>query len=349
MGLVLLALFATASASQTDVKSAKNRPVTKVINMLKDMVDQLEKEGEEDEEIYETMGCWCTTNDKEKTQQIANGEDTVKDLSASIEDLSANSARLNAEISNLNMEVAKNEEALESATALRDKQLAEFTAEEKDMLTSITGLKGAVVALSKHLESAFLQVSESSRDMLSAQTVVTAQDELRRHAHLLSSHQKTVLAAFVAAPETYLRKDRVVLLQEQEPQSGEIYGILKSMKESFETNLAQSQKEESENAAAYEDLKAAKEKEIAAGQDLSATKTQELAQSDEKNAESKQALVDARSTLAADTEFLSNLKEKCQNIDHEYEERTKTRQMEITATSKALAFLSSDEAHDLFT
>merc|ERR1719359_1760269 len=36
-------------------------------------------------------------------------------------------------------------------------------------------------------------------------------------------------------------------------------------------------------------------------------------------------------------------------MDQEYEERTKTRQLEIEATSKALAFLASDEAHDLFT
>merc|ERR1719191_1034240 len=36
-------------------------------------------------------------------------------------------------------------------------------------------------------------------------------------------------------------------------------------------------------------------------------------------------------------------------MDQEYEERTKTRQLEIQAVSKALAFLSSDEAHDLFT
>jgi len=39
---------------------------------------------------------------------------------------------------------------------------------------------------------------------------------------------------------------------------------------------------------------------------------------------------------------------KCQNIDQEYEVRVKTRQAEIQACSKALAFLSSDEAHELF-
>merc|ERR1719157_252269 len=99
----------------------------------------------------------------------------------------------------------------------------------------------------------------------------------------------------------------------------------------------------------YEDPKAAKEAEIAAGSSLADTKTQELANADEKNAQSKENLEDTRNVLAADTEFLANLKEQCQNMDQEYEERTKTRQLEIGATSKALAFLSSDEAHDLFT
>merc|ERR1719387_3228516 len=43
------------------------------------------------------------------------------------------------------------------------------------------------------------------------------------------------------------------------------------------------------------------------------------------------------------------LKEKCQMTDQEWEERQKSRQLEIEAVSKALAILSSDDAHDLFT
>merc|ERR1719456_605256 len=44
-----------------------------------------------------------------------------------------------------------------------------------------------------------------------------------------------------------------------------------------------------------------------------------------------------------------DLKEKCQMTDQEWEERQKTRQEEMAAVSKALAVLSSDDAHDLFT
>jgi hypothetical protein len=43
------------------------------------------------------------------------------------------------------------------------------------------------------------------------------------------------------------------------------------------------------------------------------------------------------------------LKEKCQMTDQEWEERQKTRQLEMEAVSKALAVLSGDDAHDLFT
>merc|ERR1719145_475061 len=53
--------------------------------------------------------------------------------------------------------------------------------------------------------------------------------------------------------------------------------------------------------------------------------------------------------LSADEKFLMMLKEKCQMTDKEWEERQKTRQLEMEAVSKALAVLSTDDAHDLFT
>jgi len=121
------------------------------------------------------------------------------------------------------------------------------------------------------------------------------------------------------------------------------------MLETFEANLSQSQKEEMENQKAYEDLKAAKEAEIAAGQEQIDKKTAELADTDEKNAQAKEDLEDTKKSLSADEQFLMMLKEKCAMTDKEWEERQKTRQLEMEAVSKALAVLSGDDAHDLFT
>merc|ERR1719451_130151 len=157
-----------------------------------------------------------------------------------------------------------------------------------------------------------------------------------------------MVSAFIQAPEDYFDAEPT-FKQSYAPQSGEIFGILKQMKETFESNLSASQKEEMANQKAYEELKAAKEEEISAGQAQIDTKTQELATTDEKNAQSKQDIEDTKASLGADEQFLLMLKEKCSMTDSEWEERQKTRQEEMEAVSKALAVLSGDDAHDLFT
>merc|ERR1719379_2744838 len=143
-----------------------------------------------------------------------------------------------------------------------------------------------------------------------------------------------------------LKGHQTALLQTAAP-SSQIFGVLKQMKEGFETNLAASQKEEMKAQGEYEDVKHGKEEEIAAGTAQIDTKTNELADSDEKNAQSKKLLAETRATLDADTKFLANLKEQCVIFQEQMEERTKTRQLEIQAVTKAAAFLSSDEAQDL--
>merc|ERR1712232_1208975 len=183
-------------------------------------------------------------------------------------------------------------------------------------------------------------------------SVAAALQHAMQHAGLLQGvltrSERKAAAAFIQAPQDYFDADPT-FKQSYAPQSGEIFGILRQMKETFEANLSTSQKEELANQKAYEELKAAKEEEITAGQNQIDSKTKELADTDEKNAQAKQDVEDTKASLSADDEFLMMLKEKCSMTDKEWEERTKTRQLEIEACSKALAFLSSDDAHDLFT
>merc|ERR1719201_1042122 len=167
------------------------------------------------------------------------------------------------------------------------------------------------------------------------------QGQFRKHAQLVDSivtpAQRKAVTAFVQSPSSYLEEQAAPGFgQSYAPQSGAIFGILK-------------QKEEMAGQEAYEDLKAAKETEIAAGQDQVATKTQELADTDEHLAQAKQDLDDTRNSLDADQKFLMNLKETCQNTDAEWAERQKARQEEIKGCGEALSILSSDDAHDTFT
>merc|ERR1719265_1683902 len=245
--VALLAALKMAASVNDD----KNRPVSKVITLLKDMGEQLNKEAEEDEEVYEAMGCWCETNEKEKTKSIKDGQNRIADLSSAIEEHTATSSRLNTEIKQLESEVAHNTRALDQATALRTKQQAEFNAEEKDMIQSISALKSAVVVIGKKAaaESALMQDTSTAMDV-----AVLLDDQLRRHKAIigdsLSPEQRIIIKKFAKSPDTFL--------QSSQPAAGEIFGILKQMKETFQGNLAQSQKEETQNQRAYEDLKAAK-------------------------------------------------------------------------------------------
>merc|ERR1719436_88082 len=167
------------------------------------MLKQLEKEAEDDEEIYDKMACWCETNDREKTKAIKDAEAKITALTTKIEEYTAISARLATEIKNTEKEVAENQAALDQATAIRQKQLAEFNAEEKDLLESISALKAAVVVLSKHHGGALMQLPRSHLLGIAA----SLQHEMQKHEKILQgvlTHaERRAVEVFVQAPEDY--------------------------------------------------------------------------------------------------------------------------------------------------
>jgi len=208
-------------------------PVKKVISLLTEMQTGLKDQAKSDEEVYQKMSCFCETNTKEKNDAVKQAEKNIAELESTIESLAAKIGGLTAEIANLKKEIEDNRAALATATELREKEAAEFAAEEKELLGSIGALNDAIAVLSKH---------NAPEALVSVRTL------LQKH---LKGHNK-VLSAFLQQP-----------YQSYASQSGEVFGILKSMKETFETNLSAAQKEEQEAKDMYESLKAAKESQIA--------------------------------------------------------------------------------------
>merc|ERR1719343_750504 len=99
---------------------------------------------------------------------------------------------------------------------------------------------------------------------------------------VLTPSERRAAAAFLQSPQDYFDASPT-FKQSYAPQSGEIFGILRQMRETFESNLSAAQKEEIENQKAFEGVKAAKEEQIAAGQAQIDSKTSELADTDDKN------------------------------------------------------------------
>merc|ERR1719460_725533 len=348
---VLLLVLASGSSLSSDIASLdtdkewKERPVTKVVNLLKDMAAQLEAEAKQDEELYDQLVCWCETNDKEKTKAIADGQQKSKELTAAIEENKALASTRETEIEALNGEAAALTKALDEAAALRAKENAEFNEQEKDLIQSISSLKGAVNTLGKTQGAGLLQKQQDS--------LLQVAQVLKRHRDMavaaVAPHQRAQVRELLRAPRHEISLlQQPVAAQSYAPQSGAIFGILKQMKETFETNMDTGKQEESKAVSDYQNLKSTKEAQVKGAKDKIFTKTEEMAKANEAAVVAKSDLELTEKTLAADTDFLAKLREQCTTIDKQWEERSKMRSEEIASVGETIGILTDDDARDQF-
>merc|ERR1719262_1006657 len=105
------------------------------------------------------MVCWCETNDKAKTKAIADGQQKVKVLTSTIEMYSASAASLKEEIAQGQKDIAANTQELTEATAIREKENKEFAENEKQQMSSVSGLTNAIKSISARTGMALRQQS----------------------------------------------------------------------------------------------------------------------------------------------------------------------------------------------
>eukprot|EP00443_Scrippsiella_acuminata_P063218 CAMPEP_0115419842 /NCGR_PEP_ID=MMETSP0271-20121206/25408_1 /TAXON_ID=71861 /ORGANISM="Scrippsiella trochoidea, Strain CCMP3099" /LENGTH=781 /DNA_ID=CAMNT_0002844393 /DNA_START=47 /DNA_END=2392 /DNA_ORIENTATION=+ len=129
--------------------------------------------------------------------------------------------------------------------------------------------------------------------------------------------------------------------------SAGISGVMNQMLEDFETELRESQKEELKAQEDFKALTAAKSEEIDAGK----AKTDELQEEDAGNAkmlsDAKEDLEVTRNQRTEDVEFLRNLKLTCNDLDDQWEKRSKTRAAETKAVAEAIAILTEDDNREM--
>merc|ERR1719446_1743211 len=286
---VLCFLLASTAALQLDNADSEKeweKPIQKVIRLMKEMQSQLEKEAKEDEDMFDKLECWCDTNEKAKSQANAINGQRITDLTASIEEMTAKSASLKTDIDELTKQVETATSSLATSTSIREKEAAEFQAFEVDHIQNMESLKGALMKLGKVHGAA-----------LDQQSLMQVKQILRKH---LDKHRRMFAGAQkkLALIQEPVESEVDSLLQQsgEAPQSGAIFGILKQMKESMETNLKSSTDDETTAKETFASMKASKTEEITAAEELIASKKAELAETDSKNAAAKEDLEDTTAT-----------------------------------------------------
>merc|ERR1719251_763267 len=152
----------------------------------------------------------------------------------------------------------------------------------------------------------------------------------------MSSADREMLTSFLSHSQGYA------------PQSGQIVGILKQMKETMEKTLAEIIATEEEAIKTYDALMAAKEKEVDANTAALESKLERVGQTGLDIVEMKEDLDDTKKALAEDKKFLAELEKGCATKEAEWDERCKIRADELLALSDTIKILNDDDALDLF-
>merc|ERR1719238_1561011 len=99
--------------------------------MIEDLQAKIIGEGAEAQKVYEEFAEWCEDRSKELHFEIKTENAEIADLNAVIAKETANAEELNAKIEDLGGSAASNEADLKAATDIRNKEHADFSAEEK--------------------------------------------------------------------------------------------------------------------------------------------------------------------------------------------------------------------------
>eukprot|EP00928_Gymnodinium_smaydae_P009846 TRINITY_DN13682_c1_g1_i2.p1 TRINITY_DN13682_c1_g1~~TRINITY_DN13682_c1_g1_i2.p1 ORF type:complete len:804 (-),score=265.21 TRINITY_DN13682_c1_g1_i2:85-2436(-) len=157
----------------------------------------------------------------------------------------------------------------------------------------------------------------------------------------------TRLSAAQAGGSSFLQasgsSEKQPLSNSYNTRSDGIYGILNQMLEDFESELSSSQQQELTAAEDHKALAAAKNEQLTVGKAKLDEMETELAKNGKGLSDAKENLDLTRKQRAADVEFLRNLKLTCNDLDSQWEERSKTRSMETKAIAETLAILTEDD------
>mmetsp|Transcript_100142 Transcript_100142/g.193359 ORF Transcript_100142/g.193359 Transcript_100142/m.193359 type:complete len:261 (+) Transcript_100142:87-869(+) len=242
-GALFAVLFGLVAASRSS--HGTRSPVEKVVNLLKDLKNKAEQDGENEQKIYDKYACFCDNALKGKADAIDKARADMRSLGQEILKKRGRVATLTKEIAKLAAKIKKNLELQEEATEMRAKENGEFMASTEEMKQVLTALEQAITVLkTANKRSLLLQTSASTQ----------------------ASAIKNVLQKLPSM--TVLKAEQLSLLQEvlksgYAPQSESIQGILGNMYDTFASDLQDSMQQEAKSNRDFEEFIETKQEELA--------------------------------------------------------------------------------------
>jgi len=334
--LLCFALLATNEAVQVN-------PIQKVVELLSALEAKILKEGEAEEKAYKEFFEWCDDAAANKKFEIKTATSAKEKLEATIAEAVSNAESAAASIEELSGQLATDEADLKAATDIREKEHADFAANEAELADAVDTLGRAIGIIERTMKGSALLQTPVAKESLNAlmQTLNTVID-----AASFSSHDKQKLASLVQSRENADDDDAVgaPAPDAYKSQSGGIVDVLEDMKEKAETELSEARKAEMNNKHNYDMLKqslldgiaaAEKEKAEAEADQASAAQTKSVAEGD---------LATTVKDLADATAAMETVGSDCMTSATDHEASTKGRAEELAALAKAKKIIQQSTA-----
>merc|ERR1719160_1464582 len=288
------------------------------------MQKKIEAEEEKETELYDKFMCYCENGAGALQASVDAAEKKIPEVESAISTKSAEKEQLASDVVQHKADREAAKSAMSTATSLREKEAAAFATESTETKTNIAATGKAITAVEKGIGSAFLQTTAAS---VLKNFVMNGK---------LDDEQRETITSFLSDDDSYA------------PQSGQITGILKQMKDTMEASLSDAEKAEATAIANYDALMSAKTKEIEAATEAIEDKVQRTGSVAVELVDLKEDLDDTQKTLAEDKKFAADLDGMCASKQKEWAARQEMRGQEKLALADTIKILNDDDALELF-
>merc|ERR1719247_1715256 len=145
-----------AAASAREESEVLANPIRKVVSMLQSMQKKITAEGEKEKELFDKFNCYCQNGDAALAKSISEAETKVPQVSSDIEEAESQVAQLKQDLKSHQTDRAAAKAAMAEATAIREKEAAEYGSLKAELDANLAALAKATAAIEKGMAGSFL-------------------------------------------------------------------------------------------------------------------------------------------------------------------------------------------------
>lgn len=336
VAILVIALPAWAVAV-TDAE----RPITRVVNLLKSLEEKLEADFKAEEQVFENYECWYKSIVAGKTASNSDANSRIESLESYIKDIEAGNIEFTTERADLTKQVAGLEEGLETASTIREEENKDYMAAKEEIELALNALETSISVMEEGTKDAGLfsvrrhikKVMDLGRELLSDADATFLEHQM--------SHD---------APQPDWKKlnRKATFKMKYKARSTGIVAMLKKLQKTFQDNLAAANNAEDAAVADYEKLKKSKEEMLTSAKEALEAMVKENGARGLSKTEAKEEVKALKEQVAADEGFIEQVEGAYKEKKAEWVDRKTLRQAEQLSISQAIAVLHSDDARDTF-